>query len=36
MASKYGQILWSTPMTYSRASELFKKELVKEGLDAED
>ena len=23
-------------MTYSRASELFKKELVKEGLDAKD
>ncbi|CAB3983037.1 ankyrin repeat [Paramuricea clavata] len=30
------QILRSTPMTYSRASELFKKELVKEDLDAKD
>jgi integrase len=35
-STKYGQVLRSTPMTYSRASELFKKELVKEGLDAKD
>lgn len=32
--TKNGQKLRSAPMTYNRASELFKKELAKEGLDA--
>lgn len=35
-ATRYGHELRSALMSYSRVSELFKKELVKEGLDAKD
>ena len=36
-STKYGHAdTLSTPVTYNCASELFKKELVKEGLDAKD
>ena len=34
--TKYGQKLRKVPMTYSRAMELFKKELKRQGLNAKD